>query len=39
MAAEKLFHKPTERRARNDNVTDVIPTLVVRESTARLAAR
>jgi LacI family transcriptional regulator len=39
MAAEKLFHKPTERRARNDGVTDVIPTLVVRESTARLAAR
>ncbi|MDE2134406.1 MAG: LacI family DNA-binding transcriptional regulator [Alphaproteobacteria bacterium] len=35
MAAEKLFHKRTERRARNDDVTEVIPTLVIRESSAR----
>lgn len=35
MAAEKLFHKPTEKRAQNDDVTEVIPTLVVRESSAR----
>ena len=35
MAAEKLFHRRTEKRAQKDDVTEVIPTLVVRESTAR----
>lgn len=35
MAAEKLFHRRTEKRAQNDDATDVIPTLVVRESTAK----
>ncbi|MGA7710272.1 MAG: LacI family DNA-binding transcriptional regulator [Rhizomicrobium sp.] len=34
MAAEKLIHRSKERRGSSDIVTDVIPTLVVRESTA-----
>ncbi len=35
LAAEKLFHRRTEKRAQNDDRTDVIPTLVVRESTGK----
>ncbi len=35
LAAEKLFHRRTEKRAQNDDKTDVIPTLVVRESTGK----
>ncbi len=35
MAAEKLFHRRTEKRAQKDDVTEVIPTLVVRDSTGR----
>jgi LacI family transcriptional regulator len=34
MAAEKLIHRAKERRGASEVVTDVIPTLVVRESTA-----
>lgn len=34
MAAEKLIHRRKEKRAHSDDVTEVIPLLVVRESTA-----
>jgi LacI family transcriptional regulator len=36
LAAEKLFHRRTERRAHNDDATEVIPALIVRESTAKV---
>ena len=35
LAAEKLFHRRTERRAHNEDVTEVIPALIARESTAK----
>ena len=35
MAAEKLFHKRTERRVQNEDSSEVIPILIVRESTGR----
>ena len=38
LAAEKLFHRRTERRAHNEEVTEVIPALIARESTAKAPA-
>ena len=35
MAAEKLIHGRKERRVPNEEATEVIPTLVIRESTAK----
>jgi len=39
MAAEKLIHRRSERRTPRDDVTEVIPMLIVRESTARLPGK